>query len=480
MSKENLVLRLRVEVDAAGANELDGQSRICNWLYNHLLERGRQLKEEFISGNPEASKILYTERGLRNQLPKIKGEHPFLKVVHSSPLKNTALRLSEAIQAHQKSKKGKRRGKKMGWPKFRSWKRKWFSLFYDEPNKGFKIEGDTLILSLGMGEDRKRRSVILRLAEANLLKNTIIRNLRINYELGNYYAIFTIQKELPALKPISKILALDPNHKNLAYGVDTQGKAIEIAAPKWLKNFDKRLDEIKSKRDRCNGKVKRVAVLDQKGDPTGREFCLPSKRWKKYDDALKSALHKRREQTKTFMFTSAHRLFKDYDCVAIGDYTPSGEGINTSMRRAMNNRSLIGRWKSTLSWVARKSGKTFLEFEEKGTTRTCSGCLHVMEGGIAPSLRQWQCPQCQTVHIRDENSAFNGLRKVLRDLPIKIEGENPSLVSGSDLAFVKERWAWCILPSGVHEIPRGQNSELLRSTKKLNRENDISRPKLVF
>jgi putative transposase len=480
MSKENLVLKLKVEVDAEGAGELDGQSRICNWLYNHLLERGQQLKQEFISGNSEASKILYTERGLRNQLPKIKEENPFLKVVHSSPLKNTALRLSEAIQVHQKSKKGKRRGKKMGWPKFRSWKRKWFSLFYDEPNKGFKIEGDTLIISLGMGEDRKRRSLTLRLPEAHLLKNSLPRNLRINYELGDYYAIFTIQKELPVQKPISKVLALDPNHKNLAYGVDTQGKAIEIAAPKWLKNFDKRLDEIKSKRDRCNKKVKKVAVLDQKGDPTGKEFHLPSKRWKKYDGALKSALHKRREQTKTFMFTSAHRLFKDYDCIAIGDYTPSGEGINTSMRRAMNNRSLIGRWKSTLSWVARKSGKTFFEFEEKGTTRTCSGCLHVMEGGIAPSLRQWQCPQCQIVHIRDENAAFNGLRKVLRDLPTKIEGENPSLVSGSDLAFVKERWAWCILPSGVHETPRGQNSELLRSTKKLNRESDISRPKLIF
>jgi putative transposase len=169
MSKENLVLRLKVEVDAAGAGELDGQSRICNWLYNHLLERGQQLKQEFISGDSEASKILYTERGLRNQLPKIKEENPFLKVVHSSPLKNTALRLSEAIQVHQKSKKGKRRGKKMGWPKFRSWKRKWFSLFYDEPNKGFKIEGDTLILSLGMGEDRKRRSLTLRLPEAHLL-----------------------------------------------------------------------------------------------------------------------------------------------------------------------------------------------------------------------------------------------------------------------------------------------------------------------
>ena len=475
MSKENLVLRLNLEVSPQDASELDGQSRICNWLYNHLLEKGQQLKQEFISGNQEASKILYTERGLRNQLPKIKEENPFLKVVHSSPLKNTALRLSEAIQVHQKSKKGKRRGKKMGWPKFRSWKKSWFSLFYDEPSKGFKIEGDTLILSLGMGQDRKRRSLKLKIPEAHLLKNTTPRNLRINSELGNYYAIFTIQKELPCKKPISKILALDPNHKNLAYGVDTQGKAIEIASPKWLKNFDKRLDEIKSKRDRCSKKSKKVPVLDEKGDPIGKEFYLPSKRWKKYDDTLRSTLHKRREQTKTFMFTSAHRLFRDYDCVAIGDYTPSGEGINAPMRRAMNNRSLIGRWKNTLSWVARKSGKTFFEFEEKGTTRTCNHCLHVVEGGIAPSLRQWQC---QAVHIRDENAAFNGLRKVLRDLPTKIEGEIPSLVSGSDLAFVKERWAWCILPSGIRVMPRGQNSERVRSIKKLNRENDISRPKV--
>ena len=76
---------------------------------------------------------------------------------------------------------------------------------------------------LGMGQDRKRRSLILSLPEAHLLKDRIPRNLRIVYELGYYYAIFTIQKELPSRKPISKILALDPNHKNLGYGVDTEG-----------------------------------------------------------------------------------------------------------------------------------------------------------------------------------------------------------------------------------------------------------------
>jgi putative transposase len=355
----------------------------------------------------------------------------------------------------------------MGWPKFRSWKRDWFSLFYDEPEKGFSIQGNSLILSLGMGQDRQRRSLTFTIPEAHLLKNKIPRNLRIVSELGTYYAIFTIQKELPARKPISKILALDPNHKNLTYGVDTDGKALEIAAPRWLKNFDKRLDELKSKRDRCERKSKKVPVLDQKGNSTGKEFYLPSKKWKKYDDTLRGTLRKRREQTKTFMFTGAHRLFRDYDCVAIGDYTPSGEGINSPMRRAMNNRSLIGRFKQTLSWVARKSGKTFFEFDEKGTTRTCNHCLHVVEQGIHPSLRQWICPHCKAVHIRDENAAINGLRQVLRDLPTKTEGEYPSQVSCSDLAHIDERWAWCILPRGVHITPRGQNSKIVCNTRKL-------------
>jgi putative transposase len=458
----NTVLKLVLNPIEEDSSVLDGQSRICNWLYNHLVEKATLFRREFCeTQNSATAKMLYTKRGLRNLLPKIKQEKPFLKVVHSSPLKNTALRLSNAIQSHQKSKKGKRKGKH-GWPKFRSWKEKWFSLFYDEPGKGFNVQDNILTLSLGTGQDRKRRSLTIPIADSHLLKGKIIRNLRITRELGVYYAIFTIQQELPQRKPISKVIALDPNHKNLSYGVDLAGKAIEIAAPLWLKKYDKRLDELKSKRDRCKKKSKKVTLLNEKGELI-KEYFLPSKQWKKCDDAYKKALRKRREQTKTFMFTCAHNLFRDYDCVAIGDYTPHGEGITTSMRRAMNNRSLIGRFKEVLSWVAEKSGKTFHEFDEKGTTRTCNQCLHKVEGGIPLAIREWECPHCKTFHIRDENAAINGLKKVLWDLREKKEAL-ASIVSGSDLGFVKERWAWCVSPSGVVSTLRGRNSEIFAAS----------------
>jgi putative transposase len=458
-------IKIPLDPGTQATTVLDGQSRICNWLYNTLLEHAKVLRHEFIqTQDPAIAKTVYTERGLRNLIPKMKEEHPFLKVVHSSPLKNSALRLSQAIQTHQKSKKGKRRGKRVGFPKFRSWKAAWFSLLYDEPNKGFKVEDNNLILSLGMGQDRKHRSLTIPIKQAEVLKDKEIRTLRIVKEHGCFYAVFTVRTILPATKPLSRIVALDPNHKNLVYGVDNDGVAFEIAAPDFLKVYDRRIDELKSKRDRCKRQATQVAVVDEKGVPTGKTYWEPSQRWKKYHKALERALKKRREQTNTFLYTTAHHLYSQYDCVGIGDYTPSGGGSTTKMRRAINNRSLIGRFKEALAWVAAKSGKVFMEYNEQGTTRTCHCCRHSVEGGIALDVREWACPECKAFHLRDENAGKNGLLRVVKDLQKRreemgYEGPLFSRVSGSDRVFVKKRWALRVLPSGVRCAPRGQGRE---------------------
>lgn len=450
-------LKLSLEPDQEATSTVDGQSRICNWLYNLLLERSVELRKDFVTTqNPDSAKSLYTKRGLRNLVPALKEEYPFLKVVHSSPLKNVALRISSSIQAHQKSKKGKRKGKITGWPKFRSWKVGWFSLHYDEPGKGYKIENGQLVLSLGLGLDGKRRSVRIPINDSYLLEDKEIRSLMVVKEYGKFYAVFTVWKQLPERKAVSRVMALDPNHKNLCYGVDRERQAVEIASPSFLKAYDIRLDELKRKRDRCCKKARQVNVLDDNKNPTGKTYWEPSRRWRKYQGTLARALKKRRDQTKTFLFTAAHSLYKRYDCIGIGNYTPHGNGITTKMRRAMNNRSLIGRFKETLSWVALKSGKTFLIYDEEGTTRTCHCCHYRIEGGLSPSIREWECPMCRAIHVRDENAAINGLERVLRGLLTK--GETLfSPVSGSDLVSVEERWAWRVLPSGVFCTLQGQN-----------------------
>jgi transposase len=67
------------------------------------------------------------------------------------------------------------------------------------------------------------------------------RNLRIVKEGQTYFAVVTLRRSMPEPKPIRKAVALDPNHKNFAYGVGTDGKAFEIQNLGGLRETDKRI-----------------------------------------------------------------------------------------------------------------------------------------------------------------------------------------------------------------------------------------------
>ena len=117
----NFAVKLPLFVEPSVALSLDGQSRILNWAYNHLLEIANTKKEEWKkSQDPELGKLIYTKNGLRDLLPSLKEEKPFLQAVHSVPLKNAALRLSQSIQAFQDDRKKPKKDQiGRGWPKFR-------------------------------------------------------------------------------------------------------------------------------------------------------------------------------------------------------------------------------------------------------------------------------------------------------------------------------------------------------------------------
>ena len=373
------VRRIPLQNTDDDARILDGQSKICAWAFNQLksladdlragyarLKAARQFEPERRHPELEASaaeigQVLYTRRGLRNLLPAMKTEHPFLKSVHSSPLKNAALRLSLAIQACQNSRNGRRQGPEVQWPRFHRWGRDWFSLEYDEPGKGFSFADGRLHLSLGANVDGKRLALEIPLGET-VPGLEAARNLRIVKEGQTYFAVVTLQRPMPATKPIRKVVALDPNH---------------------------------------------------------------------------------------FLFSIANKLCKNYDLIGVGDYAPAqgDAGFGKKTNRAIQNRSLLGRFKAILLWVARRSGKVAEVFDETGTTRTCSepDCGHVVQGGIPPSIREWTCLQCGTRHIRDENAAKNGLARILSTRSLHLPCSGP----------VQGRCDWRFHPSGWREVPKG-------------------------
>ena len=182
---------------------LDGQSRICNWLYNHLLDLA---KKDYANGN---SLKLMSGRNLRNQVPKEKKEHQFLTAVHASPLKNTAIRLKDAFKRFFI--------KQNDFPNFKAWKRHWSPLLFEEANVGWKLSGRELKISLGLGDDRKYKAVQGTLeTNLKLKKNQSIKSFQLNKDgRGRFWATFVIAKPTKIKKPIEKSIFIDPNHKNL-------------------------------------------------------------------------------------------------------------------------------------------------------------------------------------------------------------------------------------------------------------------------
>ena len=377
---------------------LDSQSKICNWLYNKFLEI------EQTAYKMEGNYIGYFNHN--HEFAAFKNEHPFLKVVHSQVLKETLRRLHKAYQKFFDDFKA---GRKSGRPKFRSWKRKWMSLVYPS-GAGIKLIGNNRI-QITFGKDAHKRGSATALSTGKQLRiivglneplksNSFGQVVIIKDQNLNYYACFTLEKSDPEKhEGISKVIAIDPNHKNSFVGFDGEN-AIELARCYVQKNLDREIDYIKSRRDKC--KKKSWAIRNSDGSI---KYWKPSRRWKQFNKVLNRLYAKRREQMKLFAYTSAHWLERHYDKVLYGDYTPFPSLKNT--HRSMLSQGYLGYLRSIVKWVFEKNGKVVSEVSERKSTKRCHCCGKEMD--MPPNKRFFVCnnDKCNASLPRDVNSAIN-------------------------------------------------------------------------
>jgi putative transposase len=118
----------------------------------------------------------------------------------------------------------------------------------------------------------------------------------------------------------------------------------------------------------------------------------------------------------------ANRLFAEHDLVGMGGYAPQGGGRSKGERRSMNNQSLIGQMRQALVWMAERSGKQFVVWNERNSTKTCHTCGSQMPESLSPTIRVWTCPVCQTINHRDANAAQNGLDRTRKLVSLPCSG----------------------------------------------------------
>ena len=417
-------VKVELLVSEQQAQYLDGQSKICNWARNYLVDTVNALMAELKSdANPPAPErakeiltTIYSEGGIRNLLPLAKKDHPFLKLVHSSPLKNIGLNLGRGIKSHQKGR--------TSWIRHKKWKNHWTALEFDESGKGWKVldfpNHKALRISFGELEDGSRLKETVKLAnhKAALHKAIAVKIIR---DLGKYHAVFTFKKSPLERRVVEentlKIAYIDPNSSNFGHIVDNCGVSAEIQHMRdRIKSLSKCIDKVRSKRDRCKRKVKEVEYT--RNDGSKHKHFEPSKRFKRLNDIVHKYYAKLREQKKQFSYSLAHKLAKTYDTVGIGNWVP--DSVDHKRGRHYNsvfvNMGIHGQFKDILTEVFNKSGKSSYILDESGTTRTCSACGFVVQEGIPPNIKRWSCSKCGENHNRDENAAINGLQRLKQTL----------------------------------------------------------------
>jgi putative transposase len=379
---------------------IDGQSKICNWIYNEVLHT-------CITDYNENENKLKLTSGYNTRdyfINQIKPNNTFTKSVYGMVGECAALRVKTSFK--QFFERGN-----VGFPKYNSWKENWFSLEYTKPrSQGIKINDKNITFTLGKDLNGKQMYVTGVLKDAVKYEKYSLNTVTLVKEGKQYFVCFSC--DLPKRKEITenqqRWCSIDPNHKNMFVMLDYKMNTVEFSVIQGIKELDKEIDKVQGKLALCRKQTVKKIYKNKVYVET--KITYESKRYTKLNKTLKKLRRKRQEQIKQMLYTIANFLCKNYDYIMIGDYTPTNEVAKyKNQKRSMLNQTFIGKFRTILKHVATKSYKKCVVIDEKHTTATCSCCGRYEKKD--PTVRVFTCPDCKNTIGRDINSCINIAKK---------------------------------------------------------------------
>jgi putative transposase len=375
-----LCKKIRLEVSEQDAAALEFMQGKCRGLYNWWVGRLR---------DGEKWNLYEAKKSLQES----KKHDPELLYVYGKLLHEVYFRLDKAMKAFYRRVKA---GKTPGFPRYRK-RHEFFTLCY--PAMYIIIEGDRLILPTGGKGDNKRfPNTVARLTEtppATFKEIAITKDAR-----GNYYASFVSeQPEQPTTD--NGVIAFDLGIKTLATGVNEQGRVYLVGGFKGARWYNKQLDNIRSKRDKCKKKSRRYIHLSKVYKR------VSEKKRNKQRDSLHKASH-----------LMSHTLVAS--TVVVGELSQRQMVIkqhqerNTYLNRAVFNDWGLHTFVQMLLYKCQLYGKEFHQISERDTSKMCHICGK--KQAMPLYKRTYRCENCGLIMNRDENSAHNILMRFLARL----------------------------------------------------------------
>jgi putative transposase len=279
---------------------------------------------------------------------------------------------------------GKRKGRPVGFPRFRSRRKTRPSVRFT--TGAIRCETTHAVLPrLGRIKFYERAD----LGDARVLSATV------RYERGRWHVAFTVEQDVSRPAPVLPDVAVgvDLGIKTLAVVATDTGETFEVPNPRHL--------------NKALRKVRRSSrTVSRRQGPDRRTGQRPSNRWRRADAARNRAVGKVVDQRRDGLHKLTTALASPYGTLVVEDLHVAGMLRNRRLARHVADASFAEIRRQLEYKTAWHGGTLIVADRWFASSKTCSECGAV-KTKLALSEREYGCTACGTILDRDVNAAVN-------------------------------------------------------------------------